>query len=128
AASLTADAEVVLYGCSVAAGAAGRRFVRLLEEALRVPVFASPRPVGAAVLDGSWDLPGLLPGRLAFSAAARAGHPGLFAITGTGDNDTLPGTTGDDEISGLDGADFLFGFGGADTLSGGNGVDQLYGG
>ncbi len=44
---LAADAEVVLYGCSVAAGSVGRGFVDNLETSLGVAVAASAGPVGA---------------------------------------------------------------------------------
>ncbi|MEQ9329918.1 DUF4347 domain-containing protein [Thalassobaculum sp.] len=139
AGSLSDDAEVVLYGCSVAAGPSGRRFVSYLEAALGAPVAASVAPVGAAARGGSWILRGpdgtvVEPG---FGPAARAAYAGLLATSGTVGNDTLTGTVGSDTISGLggndiisalDGDDSLFGNTGNDTLYGGGGVDTIYGG
>lgn len=48
--ALAEDARVVLYGCSVAAGPAGRAFLDFLEASLDVRVAASVGPVGAATL------------------------------------------------------------------------------
>lgn len=81
AAALTADAQVVLYGCSLAAGPSGRRFLDYLEASLGVAVAASVTPVGAAVLGGGWTLRGRYgePVASAFAPAARAAYPDLLA-------------------------------------------------
>lgn len=54
--TLSDDATVLLYGCSVAAGAAGLQFLDYLEAALGVSVAASAGPVGAPALGGRWTL------------------------------------------------------------------------
>jgi hypothetical protein len=54
--ALSDDATVLLYGCSVAAGAAGLQFLDYLEAALGVSVAASAGPVGAPALGGRWTL------------------------------------------------------------------------
>lgn len=94
--SLAGNATVILYGCSVASGSVGRRFVDLLEAELGVAVVASDGPVGAAVLGGSWDRLGLGSAiETACSPAARAGYAGLLAnFTGTTGNDILYGGAG----------------------------------
>jgi Ca2+-binding RTX toxin-like protein len=129
--SLAADARVVLYGCSVAAGPAGRGLLDYLEGSFGVAVAASEAPVGAAALGGGWALRGRgnAPVETAFTPAARAAYAGLLAnLTGTAGNDTLTGTSSADTITGLDGNDLLSGIGGNDILYGGDGLDTLYGG
>jgi hypothetical protein len=90
-AALSDDAEVVLYGCSVAAGGQGRAFVDAVARALGVRVMASDRPVGAAELGGSWDFPH--GARLAFDEAARAAYPGDLAVATFGVVTTLNTST-----------------------------------
>lgn len=130
AAALAPDATVVLYGCAVMAGATGRSFVDRLEAELGVAVVASAKPVGAAALGGTWDLPGLPTlDRLAFSQAAREAYAGMLAsTTGTAGNDALTGTAAADDISGLDGNDVISGLAGDDTILGGLGNDTLWAG
>lgn len=112
AGALAADAQVVLYGCSLAAGPAGHRFVDFLEASLGVAVAASVTPVGAEALGGSWKLRGRY-GRAvapAFAEAACAAYAGLLVSqTDTAGNDTLTGTAGNDDISGLAGNDIIYG-------------------
>lgn len=55
-AALAADGELLLYGCEVAAGAAGREFVRQLASLTGANVAASASPTGAAGLGGDWSL------------------------------------------------------------------------
>lgn len=84
--ALDAEATVVLYGCSVAAGAAGLRFLDYLEAALGVAVAASAGPVGAAALGGRWTLrnrDGAVVAT-AFEPMARAAYRGLFTGTDYG--------------------------------------------
>ncbi len=127
--SLGADASVVLYGCSVAAGSAGRRFLDRIEAELGAAVAAAPGPVGATALGGDWTLFwGGATARPAFAPMARAAYPGLLAsFTGTAGNDTLVGSDGDDELYGLDGNDQISAQTGDDTLYGGDGNDSLAG-
>ncbi len=140
AAALSDDADVVLYGCSVADGSEGRAFVESLELALGARVAAASDPVGAAELGGTWDVnvAGGAPIEIGFTAAARAAFPGLLgsftgtaggdALTGTAANDDISGLAGNDTITALDGDDSLFGGDGNDTLYGGGGQDTLTGG
>jgi|GEM_PF-280339 len=91
AACLADDAEVVLYGCSVAAGAAGEAFVDRLSRMLGRPVEAAASPVGSTALGGSWAFPAET--RLAFSQTARAAYPGVLATATFGTAVTLNTTT-----------------------------------
>ncbi|MBO8087685.1 MAG: DUF4347 domain-containing protein, partial [Marichromatium sp.] len=77
--ALAAHAEVVLYGCAVAAGARGRALIETLETALGVPVHAATTPVGEHARGGSW---GAFPAPLsAFGDHACARFPGLLGIS-----------------------------------------------
>lgn len=78
--ALDPSAIVALYGCSVAAGAAGLMFLDYLETALGVAVAASAGPVGAAALGGRWTLRDRYGAevRTAFTALTRATYPALL--------------------------------------------------
>jgi len=80
--ALARNATVTLYGCSVAAGSAGIRFLDALEAALGVEVAASSGPVGALALGGGWTLRGRDGTAVepVFAAAARAAYPGLLTV------------------------------------------------
>jgi CSLREA domain-containing protein len=54
--ALTEDADILLYGCSVAEGAIGQRFVSQLAALTRADVAASTNLTGSAALGGDWDL------------------------------------------------------------------------
>lgn len=54
--ALAADADLLLYGCDVAAGAAGRAFVAGLAERTGADVAASDDLTGAAFAGGDWEL------------------------------------------------------------------------
>ena len=75
--ALAGGGEMVLYGCSVAAGASGARFVAGLAAVLGVSVIASDVPVGNPAVGGSWQA--FPDARCAFGAAGRAAYPGLLA-------------------------------------------------
>ncbi|MGQ9371307.1 DUF4347 domain-containing protein, partial [Azospirillum sp. A39] len=129
-AALADGGVVVLYGCSVAHGAQGRRFLAGLERALGVPVAASASPVGARVHGGGWSLALAdgTPWPPLFTPAARDAFAGLLdTLTGDAGDNALTGT-GDDDISGLDGNDTLYGGSGNDLLDGGDGNDLISGG
>jgi Domain of unknown function (DUF4347)/Beta-propeller repeat len=55
-AALSADADILLYGCNVAAGEVGRSFVDLLAQVTGADVAASEDLTGNAALGGDWDL------------------------------------------------------------------------
>ncbi len=94
---LADDAEIVLYGCSVAAGAEGAAFVDRLAAATGARVTASDRPVGSAALDADWSF--FAGRRSAFTAEAMAAYPGRLATfdftTATGGTQTLTTTATD---------------------------------
>lgn len=138
--TLAADASVVLYGCSVAAGKLGRGFLEYLEASLGADVAASVSPVGAAALGGGWTMRGRdgAAVELVFADEARAAFPGLLAnttgtagaevLSGTAGDDTISALDGNDTVSALDGNDLLYGDAGNDTLIGGLGNDTFQGG
>lgn len=111
AATLSEQAQVVLYGCSVAAGAPGSAFVGYLQALLGARVSAANLPVGSAARGGGWALSGRdhVASEPCFSSAARAAYSGLLDITGKPFDDTLTGTADDDSIRGLAGNDLLVG-------------------
>ncbi|MEQ9335381.1 DUF4347 domain-containing protein [Thalassobaculum sp.] len=126
AGALAPDAVVLLYGCSIASGPAGRRFLEYMTAALGVPVAASVGPVGDPERGGGWTLrrpDGGPVAEPAFSAAACAAYRGLLAtaaLTTGADAPTL--STGADTVTAsvagsLNTGDAIDGLGGADTLS-----------
>jgi Ca2+-binding RTX toxin-like protein len=54
--SLTADSNILLYGCEVAAGRDGQQFVRDLSELTQASVAASTNLTGSEALGGDWEL------------------------------------------------------------------------
>ncbi len=76
--ALSEDAEIVLYGCSVAQGREGAAFVDALSTHLERPVAAAASLVGATHLGGGWDIPAR--SALAFDAAARDAYPATLAV------------------------------------------------
>jgi hypothetical protein len=54
--ALTANGDLMIYGCSVAAGQAGLNFLAGMVGATGADVAASDDPTGAAALGGDWDL------------------------------------------------------------------------
>ncbi|TAN48428.1 MAG: DUF4347 domain-containing protein, partial [Methylococcaceae bacterium] len=54
--SLAETGEVLLYGCDVAAGATGKRFITQLAKSTGADIAASVDATGAAALGGDWDL------------------------------------------------------------------------
>ncbi|MDF3932364.1 DUF4347 domain-containing protein [Pseudomonas citronellolis] len=54
--SLSADGDLLLYGCDVGEGAAGSAFVKALADATGADVAASSDPTGSAALGGDWAL------------------------------------------------------------------------
>ncbi|MBW4491934.1 MAG: DUF4347 domain-containing protein [Oscillatoria princeps RMCB-10] len=79
-AGLTPDADILLYGCSVAA-AAGRAFLERLHRLTGANIAASARPTGSPALGGDWNLEvrtGTLKTALAFQPAVMRHYQGLF--------------------------------------------------
>ena len=84
----------VLYGCEVAAGKEGRRFLQQLRDLLGVDIIASSQRVGNGSLGGSWNFDWnrgkqtVLP---IFSETFRQTYPGVFAsirVNSNADNTT----------------------------------------
>ncbi|MGI0494179.1 DUF4347 domain-containing protein [Alkalinema pantanalense CENA528] len=68
--ALTADADILLYGCNVAQDGAGKAFVNLLAQVTGADVAASDDLTGNSALGGDWDLEfqiGIIDSSLAFS-------------------------------------------------------------
>src|SRR5579883_1550468 len=73
--SLTADADILLYGCDVALGQTGQSFVRYLSQLTQADVAASTNLTGSVGLGGDWNLEvntGAIAAQLAFRADAIA--------------------------------------------------------
>jgi len=124
--ALAEDAAVLLYGCSIASGPAGGRFLEYMAAALGAPVAASLGPVGDASCGGGWTLRRPEGGPIAapaFSAEACAAYPGLLAAaTLTVGADTPALSTGADTVTAsavgtLNAGDAIDGLAGADTLA-----------
>ena len=86
--SFTTGADILLYGCNVAAGAVGTGFVQSLGLLTRADIAASNDLTGNATLGGNWELEvntGAIATNLAFQADAIATYSYTFdtAITTT---------------------------------------------
>ena len=55
-AALAPDADILLYGCNVAAGQTGQQFVQLFSQLTGADVAASNNLTGSAALGGDWEL------------------------------------------------------------------------
>ena len=55
-AALSSNADILIYGCDVAAGEAGQAFVNALASATGADIAASTDSTGSADLGGDWDL------------------------------------------------------------------------
>lgn len=106
--ALSSDADLLIYGCDVAATAQGRAFVDALSRVTGTDVAASENLTGSASAGGDWNLEyatGSIESALAFDAATRASWSGVLAnsspvLSGaenmptiTEDPATNPGTT-----------------------------------
>jgi hypothetical protein len=54
--AFTPNADILLYGCEVAAGEAGQQFVQKLSELTQTNIAASTNLTGSAALGGDWEL------------------------------------------------------------------------
>jgi hypothetical protein len=91
ASSLTPNADILLYGCDVAAGEIGQQFVQKLSQITHANIAASTNLTGDAEQGGDWNLEytvGDVQTPIAFSEAAIAAYPHtlglLFAESFTG--------------------------------------------
>ncbi|MCH7599527.1 MAG: DUF4347 domain-containing protein, partial [Myxococcales bacterium] len=79
--ALSADADLLLYGCDLAAGADGAAFVDSLAELTGADVAASIDATGEALLGGDWELEsitGSIETSIAFSAQAQQSWEGIL--------------------------------------------------
>ncbi|HFQ14644.1 MAG TPA: DUF4347 domain-containing protein, partial [Gammaproteobacteria bacterium] len=120
-AALAPGADVLLYGCDVAAGEAGVDFIQRLAGITGADVAASSDATGGASAGGDWVLEratGVIETASLFTDARDYAWR-LADIIGTDGNDTLTGNAGeDDNLSGLAGNDtYVFQDGwGSDTV------------
>ena len=77
-----AGLDVLLYGCRVAAGAIGQRFLQQLQTLTNGRIFASNTLVGNHALGGRWELQAIAPSTptpsLAFSTATTLAYPAVL--------------------------------------------------
>ncbi|NET26454.1 DUF4347 domain-containing protein [Okeania sp. SIO1I7] len=79
---LSADGEILIYGCQVASGQSGRKFVRQLHQLTGANIAASETLTGNVSRGGNWNLEiifGQLKSALAFTPEVRASYPGVLA-------------------------------------------------
>ena len=89
-ASMTSDADLLIYGCNLAASEDGVILTESLNLLLNADVAASDDATGEAVLGGDWNLEqqvGDIETNVAFSTALQHHWHGILAITAT---DELP--------------------------------------
>lgn len=81
--AITADANIFLYGCRVAAGTVGQAFVQQLSQWVSAPIAASTTLTGSTRLGGDWFLEfatGEINAPLAFAPVATAAYPHVLAV------------------------------------------------
>jgi Tol biopolymer transport system component len=84
AAALAPDADILLYGCNVAAGKTGRQFVQRFSQLTGADVAASSNLTGSAALGGDWELEvkiGLVEAPIAFQAETVEAYNAVLAIS-----------------------------------------------
>ncbi|HLO48173.1 MAG TPA: DUF4347 domain-containing protein, partial [Kamptonema sp.] len=90
--ALTTNADILLYGCNVAAQIEGKNFISRLNQLTGADIAASKSLTGSAALGGDWDLEvtiGSIETPLAFSQDAIAAYNHVlatFAVTNTNDS------------------------------------------
>ncbi len=131
--SLGPEGDVLLYGCEVAKGIEGIRFVNRLTHTLNVAVSASDDLTGSPTLGGDWTLEyhrNSVTKPLFASSVAENFHsllvPGLV-IAGDGSGGGGGGGGGSQVGEAGDGGSGGLGGGGADTLTGSTGNDVIFG-
>jgi hypothetical protein len=111
--ALADKADLILYGCQVAAGSIGEAFVKQLSELINVNIAASQTLTGNKDLGGNWNLEfttGKITTDLLFNDnnCANYGHV-LNNIIGNETNEILLGNTNSNNIQGMGGDDVLNG-------------------
>lgn len=123
--ALAADGTVLLYGCEVGKGAAGRRFIEEIGRLSGATVAGASSTVGNAALGGHWYLD-VSTRPLDISPVAVKAYAGILAIvTGTALGEALSGSYDNDAITALSGDDLIIGGLGDDVIDGGAGVDTV---
>jgi len=80
---LTSRAEVLLYGCNVAAGEEGKQFIQDLSDLTGTDIAASSDLTGSATLGGDWDLEvknGRIKSASAFQPQVLQSYAGLLDV------------------------------------------------
>ena len=98
-AALQPGAEILIYGCEVAAGIEGKAFLQRLHELTGANLAASTTKTGTAELGGDWvfnvQLGGVIDCGMVVGPETRQGYQHVL-IEGTSDNDSLVGGAGND--------------------------------
>jgi Ca2+-binding RTX toxin-like protein len=79
--ALTADADILVYGCDVAAGEVGEKFIQKLSNLTGADIAASTNLTGSSALGGDWDLEkltGSIESPIAFQADAIADYQSVL--------------------------------------------------
>ena len=140
--ALTEDADLLFYGCELAAGDAGQTLLGSLSTLTGADVAASDDITGHRSLGGDWDLEytvGRIEADVAFSIYAQQSWMDQLAWLDANTGAPLPGPTNgadlfigdaanDININADNGDDVLYGNGGDDDLIGGMHNDLLLGG
>jgi hypothetical protein len=83
--SLTSDADILLYGCSLAGNADGLNLIEQIGQLTGADVAASTNLTGSATLGGDWNFEvqtGSIESALAFSSSALQAYQGVLGLTG----------------------------------------------
>ncbi len=95
--SFKADADILFYGCNVAEGAEGQKFVADLHSIINIDIAASSDITGSAALGGNWILEvnhGQITAQAAFSTTIQQQYQGILAtVTVTNLLDNINGDT-----------------------------------
>ncbi|WP_293191889.1 MULTISPECIES: esterase-like activity of phytase family protein, partial [unclassified Microcoleus] len=81
--SLAESAEILLYGCDVAADDAGVSFVQQISRLTKAKIAASRGPIGNSALGGDWELDyttGWVESELAIESATMAAYQFVFGL------------------------------------------------
>ncbi|GAB1393615.1 hypothetical protein MASR1M60_17790 [Rhodocyclaceae bacterium] len=94
AAAFAENGELLIYGCEVAAGQEGRRFIDALSDMTGLKVAAATHKVGSEKLGGRWELDAVPPAMVSKPLEVKAWHGvlaslinGLGGSSGFGEND-----------------------------------------
>lgn len=114
---LSADADILLYGCDVAQGDAGQAFISELARLTSADIAASTNATGAAEKGGDWVLESAT-GAIEAGLLGAAGYEGLLAATSIADaNAATPRITAEDTPLAITGISVAGGAGDTITLT-----------